>query len=169
MPKYLVTGNAGSGKSAVIEELKKRGYAAFNTDDLPDVTRLEDLSGQPADPPRPVDWSKYGWNWQEKGLKQILNSQPTVFVAAIVSNQQKFYPLFDRIFVLTIDKKTLKHRLTTRTSNDYGKHPDELKEILQGHSAFQGRLASGTSSKILVDGTQPLPKVVNEILSHVSQ
>ena len=42
MGKYLITGVAGSGKSSVIDELRNRGFAAYDTDDLPDVTRLQD-------------------------------------------------------------------------------------------------------------------------------
>jgi len=89
---------------------------------MPDITRLEDHTGRPAEwPEGPVDWSKYAWNWQEAGLQKLLTGAKTAFVAAIVSNQARFYSLFEAIFVLVVDKGTLRHRLLSRTENDYGK------------------------------------------------
>jgi dephospho-CoA kinase len=42
MSKFLITGRQGSGKTTVIKQLQKLGYTAYNTDDLPDVTKLQD-------------------------------------------------------------------------------------------------------------------------------
>ena len=56
MPVYLVTGRGGAGKSTVAEELKRRGYAAFDGDDLPGLSRSEDaVTGEPVK----IDYSKY--------------------------------------------------------------------------------------------------------------
>ena len=37
---------------------------------------------------------------------------------------------FDRIVALLIDEPTLRHRLANRTTNDFGKHPEELRAAL---------------------------------------
>ena len=164
MATYLITGDAGSGKSTVAQVLARRGYRSYDTDNMPDVTRLEDSTGRPAEwPEGPVDWSKYAWNWQEAGLQKLLIGARTAFVAAIVSNQARFYSLFEEIFVLVVDKGTLRHRLLSRTENDYGKHPDELAGILSYHPMLERELLSAPGA-VAIDATKPLDAVVHEII-----
>lgn len=66
MGKYLITGRQGAGKTAAIKELQSRNYTAYNTDDSPEVTALQNIStGEVAQWPKgPVDWTKFAWNWQ---------------------------------------------------------------------------------------------------------
>jgi hypothetical protein len=47
--KFLITGDPGPGKSALAGALARRGFAAYDTDGLTDVTRLEDTAGRPVD------------------------------------------------------------------------------------------------------------------------
>jgi hypothetical protein len=66
MSAYFITAAPGSGKSTIIRALKELGLSAFDTDDIPGVTGLEDkTTHRPIDWPNgPVDWTKYDWNWQ---------------------------------------------------------------------------------------------------------
>jgi hypothetical protein len=73
---------------------------------MPDITRLEDHTGRPAEwPEGPVDWSKYAWNWQEAGLQKLLTGTGTAFVAAIVSNQARFIPCSRRSLCWSLIKE----------------------------------------------------------------
>ena len=60
--KVLVTGQAGSGKSSVAAELARRGFAAYDTDAMPEVTGFDSVeTGVP--PTReeishPIDFSR---------------------------------------------------------------------------------------------------------------
>lgn len=168
--KYLVTGVAGTGKTAVIEELAKRGFSAYSTDEIPEATQLQNLrTGEFIQKTgAPIDFSKYGWNWQEAGLKKLLASDDTVFIAASVSNQPKFHHLFDKVFVLSVDETTLRHRLATRTKDDnYGKNPEDLARVLSIHKTVErDHISAGA---IAIDATKPLDKVVNEILAHINE
>lgn len=166
MGKYFITGAAGSGKSTTIQALQERGFSAYDTDDLPEVTRLQDRqTGEFVDwPAGPADFSKNAWNWQADGLKKLLASDKTVFVGASVANQQQFYGLFDKIFALVIDSESLRHRLLTRTNNDAGKHPEDLRYFLKTHARVERDLLH--AGAIAIDSTQPLQTVVDEILSH---
>ncbi len=168
MSKYLITANSGAGKSTVIKALKERGYTAYDTDDMPDVTRLQDMkTGKFVDwPDPPIDWTRYGWNWQAKALADILASDETVFIGGVVSNQADFYHLFDHVFVLTLDAQTVRHRLLSRTEKDFGKHPDELAGLLEHHDNRQARFLAEPQA-IAIDASQPVGQVVDEILSHV--
>ncbi|HEX6526556.1 MAG TPA: AAA family ATPase [Streptosporangiaceae bacterium] len=163
MARFLITGDPGSGKSALAEALTRRGCTAYDSDDLPGVTRLEDAAGRPVDwPDPPVDWLRYGWNWQEAGLRDLLASAETVFVAAVVSNQEQYYSWFDAIFVLVADPATLRQRLLSR--DGYGKHPAELAGILDGHAERTAELLSAAHA-VAVDAARPLERVADDVFA----
>jgi gluconate kinase len=164
MPKLLITGDPGVGKSALARELARRGYAAYDTDDLPDVTRLEDAAGRPVGWPKPpLDWSRYAWNWQEAGLRERLASAETVLVAARTTNQERYYSWFDSILVLVADPGTLRQRLENREGHRYGRHPAELARILDGHAARVARLLSPPHA-VAIDGAQPLEQLAADVI-----
>jgi dephospho-CoA kinase len=154
--KYLITGNAGSGKSTVISELKKQGYVAYDTDSTPDVTMFI---------PNTSPGLAYRSVWDKTVLQSLLSSSDTVFIGGSVTNQQEFYPLFDKIFALTLDKHTLKERLTTRTSNDTGKDPEDLQFLLDIHDRVQSNLVAANA--VTIDASQALNKVVEEIVKNL--
>lgn len=169
MGKYLITGVAGTGKTTIVDELAKRGYTAYSTDEIPEATQLEDLrtgefiqkSGQP------IDFSRYGWNWQEEGLKKLLASADDVFIGASVSNLHTFCGLFDKIFVLTLQEDILRQRLATRSKDDdYGKHPDDLARVLEVMETEKARLIEHDDA-IILDASQPLESVIDEILTFI--
>lgn len=169
--KYLITGNTGSGKSTIATALTSRGYTAYSPEELGNVHELIDLTtNKPVKKwPYPlVDWGRYNWNLRKDELIKLLGSADTVFIADLSSNLHEFYVLFDKIFVLTLDKDTLRQRLITRTDNPYGKHPDELEDILKVHESEEKRLLSAPGA-IAIDATQTAEKVVDKILSYVSQ
>ncbi len=80
-------------------------------------------------------------------------------------NQHDFRHYFQKVFTLRIDDETLKERLMNRTNNDYGKHPEELARQLEWNKKVVED--SGYRQNILIDATQPLDKVVDNILRHV--
>lgn len=168
MGKYLVTGSAGSGKSTVIGELQSRGFTAYDTDDLPEVTRLQDRkTGEFVDWPKgPADFSKHAWNWQEKGLKRILDSDDLVFIGASVANTDQFLYLFDKIFGLVATEQTIRQRITTRTNNDAGKDPTELDYFIRNLGRVNHNLKHWEA--VLIDASQPINKVADDILSNIS-
>lgn len=167
MGKYFITGRKGSGKTSVIKELQERGLSAYNTDDLPETTKLQDkTTGETIDwPAGPVDWTKYAWNWQKPEIEQLLASDETVFLGAVVSNQKDFYHLFDKVFVLKIDSDTLRRRLQ---AHEHGTHhePGEIERILEDHESKQARMIRDGFEAI--PGTRPVDQIVNDILQKVA-
>jgi hypothetical protein len=63
---------------------------------------------------------------------------------------------------LSISNDTLRHRLASRTGNDYGKDPDDLRDILHWNTA-QDELMRGNGA-IQVDAEQPVDTVVGDVL-----
>ena len=68
-----------------------------------------------------------------------------------------------RIFILDVDAETLNERLDSRPDDDWGKRKSERELILRLHATKEDVPSSG----IVLDATQPLVSVVDEILSHV--
>ncbi|MGW0230785.1 AAA family ATPase [Actinopolymorpha singaporensis] len=170
MSVYLITGSSGAGKTAVAEELQRRGYTAYNTDTMPEVTSLYDMATGEAIslqnwPPAPLDTKRYHWNWDLQALRKLFDSGDPVFVAAITSNTKENLHLFDSVFVINPTVETIMHRLITRTSNNIGKHPDELAGILESHTKSAAMWQSLGAT--LVDGDQSLGEVVDTILCHI--
>jgi hypothetical protein len=161
---YLITGRGGSGKSAIREELVRRGLPAFDADRVPDlchtidrVTRREtkvDWSGY-------VDYSKVAWDWDETVLRDFLTKHDQLYLCGSASNQLPFHKLFNKVFTLQLDSNTHRGRLRSRDSV-YGKHPDMEKDLVNEQQLFT-RLAIAQGA-IAIDASQPLTKLVDEIL-----
>jgi len=77
-------------------------------------------------------------------------------------NQDKCADLFTHRFLLCIDDETMRHRLLTRTTNDFGKDPCELAQQLELN---RGADAVGRRTGwIVVDATQPIAEVADRIV-----
>ena len=163
MGKFFITGRQGSGKTTVIKYLQKLGYTAYNTDDLPDTTRLQNKkSGKTIDwPEGPVDWTTYAWNWQKPAIERLLQSNDTVFLGAVVSNQSEFYSMFDKIFVISVSSETLRRRLT---AHEHTSHhlPGEVDRITQNHDIKQIQLIQ--EGGIPISGEGSIEEIVATIL-----
>lgn len=169
MPAYLISGSAGSGKSTVCKTLAELGYTAYDTDSYPGFTRLENMSGEPAPfPEGTIDWDLYRWNWSKDMFLSKLDENDTVFFCGVSSNQSDYYAYFDKIFVLTLDDETLRHRLLTRTEKDYGKDPKQLEDEIAYRKTRESDLLAQPNA-VAIDSTKPLKKVVNDILSKVQK
>ena len=166
MGKYLITGRQGSGKTTVIKQLQKLGYTAYNADDLPDVTKLQNKeTNEPIDWPEcKVDWSRYAWNWQKPEIEKLLASDEIVFIGAVVSNQQDFYSMFDKVFVLTVSGNTLKTRLET---HEHSSHhlSGEIDRITNDHEKKQASFINEGAEPIAGEGTPS--EIANSILSKI--
>lgn len=169
--KLLVTGQAGSGKSSVAAELRRRGFAAYDTDAMPDVTGFDYAeTGLPVPPgtgeiSHPIDFSRFAWNWRIDRLQELLGSAEDVFICAITSNAVSLRHLFDLVYVLTLDGETLRERLHNRTDHDFGKDPREAAAVLR-HNAVIGDEWRERGA-VLVDSTRPVRDVVDEILARM--
>ncbi len=78
----------------------------------------------------------------------------------------RFYPQFDAIVLLSAPAVVIVERLMTRTNNPYGKHPDELAEVLGYLETVAPRPRRGATHEI--DTRAPLDQVVATILRLVA-
>ena len=174
MSLIYITGIAGSGKSAIKDELIKRGYTAFDVDDgtfrlwynrETDKLAKDQKTWEEAEADR--TWHEQHWLKVERsrveGLHQqsMQNSRP-IFLTGTTPNDKDIWDLFDKVIFLRVGDKTLKHRIITRTNNSYGKHPDDLKAILEWNKDAEA--LNKERGALVVNAEQALHKVVEDIL-----
>ena len=154
---YLIEGVSGAGKTSVCQELRRRGYVAINGD-----TELR-YQGRPKTFSSPEIRHEHNL-WDVGKVRRLAANQDdeVTFFCGGSRNFKQFIDLFDEVFILDIDGETLNERLDSRP-DDWGKSKRQRELILRLHATKEDIPSSG----IVLDATQPLASVVDEILCHV--
>lgn len=149
--KVLVTGMSGTGKSAALQMLARRGHRVVDTD-TDEWSRWVSLRDGSTD-----------WVWREDAIARLLAGHRGghLFVAGCKTNQGAFYPLFDHVALLSAPADVLLDRIASRTTNPYGKHPGERALILQYLAEVEPRLRA--TATIEIDASAPLSEVVSRL------
>ena len=100
---------SGTGKSTLLEVLAERGHLTVDTD----------YDG----------WTLADGRWDTTKMSGLLDREPDVVVAGTVDNQGDFYDRFDHVVLLTAPLGVLIERVSSRTTNPYGRTADEQAEI----------------------------------------
>ena len=148
--RVLVTGMSGTGKSSVLAELEKRGFAVVDTD-YGGWSEWSDVEG--------------GYVWREDRMAELLarDGERTLYVSGTVSNQGRFYPGFDAVVLLSAPADVLLGRIATRASNDYGKSSEERDLVLRDLAEVEPLLRATCTHE--VDATRPLDVVVEQLVA----
>jgi shikimate kinase len=151
MPRILVTGMSGTGKSTALRALARRGYQVVDTD-TDRWSRWVTLADGTAD-----------WVWREQAMTALLSRHDsgTLFVAGCKTNQGRFYPLFDHIALLSAPADVLLARIAVRTTNPYGKDPAQRAEVLRNLAEVEPRLRG--SATVEIDASAPVSVVVRRL------
>jgi len=171
---YLIEGISGAGKTAVAEELQRRGYHVLHGDrEL--KYRGDPKTGEPVrEPVHASDWDKAVWQqqhhlWDVAKVKAVIadHSAAISFFCGGSRNFSTFIDLLDGVFVLEVaDIDTVYRRLDERVARDptdWGGRPEEKALVARLHRTKEDIPGSGIS----IDATRPLASVVDEILRHV--
>jgi dephospho-CoA kinase len=143
---------SGTGKSSVVRELAARGFKTVDTDD---------------------GWSEPTLDgrqmWREDAMRALLATEDTdvLFVAGCEENQAQFHAHFDHIVLLSAPLGTLLERLAARTSNTYGKAPEELDRVRGDVETAEPLLRRVADHELQT--TIPLNEVVTAILRLVNE
>lgn len=163
----LITGRAGSGKTAVANELVRRGIEAYDTDAIPGLAVWYDThtkSTVQLDGGGFVDIDRYKWIWNEGILKKYINEHPAAYLCGGADNDFAFEELFDQHFVLEVSAPTQINRLINRTGNDYAQDP-AMHEMVVAREQQHVQIARDIGATI-IDAEQPLQTVVDQILNY---
>ena len=70
-----------------------------------------------------------------------------VFLCGSIGNGHEVWGLFEKVFLLSIDEATMRHRLLTRTAHDFGRRPHELELLPRvAHGDRRGTIAAAARS-----------------------
>lgn len=149
MVRVLITGMSGTGKSALVHELRRHGHAAYDADD--------DGYAEP----RPHG----GWGWRLEAVRALFaeSTDPVLYFAGC-SEEQALLD-FDLRVLLTCPERVLVERIRSRTSNPYGKDNAELERILADRETVEPLLRR--SADLVVDTRMPVAQVADLVARRV--
>ena len=103
--------------------------------------------------------------WREEAIGRLLDTEDVdiLFVAGCEENQVIFHSRFDHIILLSAPVETLVCRLATRTTNSFGKAPEELARVLADVATVEPLLRRAATAEVRT--TAPLADVVHEVLA----
>lgn len=144
---------SGTGKSSLLEELATRGFPTVDTDD--------------------GEWHEFiegEWLWREDRIDALLADHESdgvgpLFVQGTTRNQTEFYPRFQHIVLLSAPTEVLIERLGTRSSDPYGKDPQELAETLGYVHTVEPLLRMSATLEVVT--TIPVDQVADIVVAHV--
>ena len=142
---------SGTGKSALVRELKRRGHVAYDADD-------DGFSEPRAD-------GRWGWCAEQVTNLLAQDTDGPLFFAGC-SEEQAELP-FDYRVLLTAPKSLLIERLQTRTGNGYGRDGAELAQVLADLEAVEPRLRR--SADLILTTTEPLPELADRLLERTTR
>jgi hypothetical protein len=169
--RFLVTGPSGVGKSEVGTLLGDCGFNAVDADDA--FGYFGDRgTGEPVPFPDRLthDWyDRHGWLWLTEPLLELLadERQPLLFICGCADDEDRFYPYFDRIFVLGASTPTLEGRLATRGRDCMTTDPVALERLRKRNRDPLGPYPAGQA--VAVDGEEPPTLVVRRILREAAR
>ena len=162
MKRILVTGMSGTGKSTVIGELAAHGFMAVDAD-TDEYSEWVEVIGDTGALGSPA-WGAKDWMWREDRVQALLSTEDAdvLFVSGCAANMRAFLPQFDHVVLLSAPADVIVERLRTRTSNAYGKDPDEVARVLELVETVEPLLRRAADHEI--DTSAPLADVVTALL-----
>lgn len=180
MPLIYVTGLSGTGKSAVLAELRARGHRARGVDEDGYADWIEKTTGKPADLPANLpgdapDHDRHAWFAAHTWVLSVeriaaLRAEAdacgdTVYLCGTAAGDDKVWHLFTRVLALVADAPTLTARIAAR-GDGFGSAPAELAAILAWHADFESNYRRYGAT--IIDAGQALDRVVERVLEEAA-
>jgi guanylate kinase len=161
MRNFLIEGVSGTGKTSVCRELQRRGYQAINGDrEL--AYQGDPETGEPTDG---LTHEHHIWHIDKVRALVANHDHAMTFFCGGSRNFSKFIDMFDGVFILEVDLETLKRRLDERPDDEWGGKQPERDLILRLYQSKEDIPKDGT----FIDATQPLTRVVDEIIRQTGE
>lgn len=132
---------SGTGKSTVLEELRRRGHRTLDTD----------YDG----------WVLADGTWDEPRMDRFLREHPESFVSGAVENQRRFYDRFEHVVLFSAPAPVILRRVAARSNNPYGKSAQEREEITENLRTVEPLLRSGATLEL--DARLTVPELADAL------
>lgn len=175
MPLFFIVGAAGTGKSSVKNELKERGYEAYDTDERGyGMAQWQNNKTGYVHPKSSVKsearteefLNEHSWKVTEPLIEELaayVSDDKVVFLCGNVANEKEISDISRATFALVVDRDTLEQRILNRTDNNWGKQPHELQQTLDElERANKTYVDQGDT---IIDASKPIKAVVDGILA----
>ena len=141
MPRALITGMSGTGKTTLLNELARRGHDTVDTD----------YDG----------WTLSNGLWDESRMAALLEDRRDLFVSGTVENQGLFYEKFEHIILLSAPTEVLIARVSARTNNPYGRSLAQQADIRKHVADVEPLLRAAATTAL--DGERPVIELADEL------
>jgi broad-specificity NMP kinase len=173
MPLFLVTGLPGTGKSTIRDELKSRGYKAYDGDYDHLAKWYNNKTGQPIKEGHYHERTPEFLKTHSRDIaRQVVEDLATkakhrpVFLCGDPENEDELVNLFSKVFALVVDEGVRQNRLATRTNNEWGKLPHEIAYDQAVKPVALDRYKRYVY--ITLDASQPPKVIVDQILKEIN-
>lgn len=140
---------SGTGKSALVGELRRRGYAAYDADD--------DGFSEPRADGR--------WGWRADLVAELLAGAPDALLFFAGCSEEQIDLPFDYRVLLTAPTPVLMRRLETRTGNAYGRDRGERARVLADIAEVEPLLRR--SADLVLTTTVPPRELADSLLREI--
>lgn len=170
MTKILVTGVAGTGKTAVGRVLSRKGINTFDMDDVPGLCSWRNkVTGEKVAHQGAIDRffiDSHDWICDVEHLQNLLGAQGDAAVAlGVVSNELEVLGLFDKILLLQCNPETFINRVVARNNSSFGKEKSAQEFLLSFYKPFEDDLL--TRGAVPINAEEPLDRVVRAVMSEI--
>ncbi|MFK0293903.1 hypothetical protein ACIQU6_26025 [Streptomyces sp. NPDC090442] len=114
----------------------------------------------------PVGWlDRFAWKISRTRVEALVaeSHEKATFLFGTVENEVDVWDLFDIVVCVVVDNQTLRDRLLTRTTNAFGKNPEELAAALGRNDGVESTYRR--FGAMILDGTRPATEVADAILA----
>lgn len=172
MSLIFITGISTSGKSTIAKELVKRGHEAYDTEHSGMSAWYNKETGERAAefgemPERTKEWlDKHEWlisteRVAELSKKAQAGNKP-IFLCGGSANEPEIRTMCSAVIWLKTNEETIRQRVNNPRDHDYGTRPHELARAIQSNKEKEAEYQNDDA--VMVDATQPVKSVVDEIL-----
>jgi uridine kinase len=147
--RVLVTGVSATGKSSLVRELRQRGYLAYDADDDGFTEARDDGT----------------WAWRPDLVQSLFDEHEddVLFFAGCSDEQARFH--FDFKVLLSAPIDVIARRLATRTTNSFGKTPEERARVLEDMAWVVPLLRN--SADLIVESTTSVSDLADLVVDAV--
>jgi shikimate kinase len=147
--RVLLTGMSGTGKSGLVNELRRRGYAAYDADDGFSEPRADGR-----------------WGWRVELVSELLSTADDRLLFFAGCSEEQIELPFDYRVLLTAPTAVLVDRLRKRTTNRYGRESRELDQVLADLAEVEPLLRR--SADLVLTTTIPQSQLADRLLRRIS-